>query len=307
MSHIAKNILGKIGGTPLVEISGKLNRGGARVLAKVEYFNPGGSVKDRIALSMIDDAEKSGTLAPGATIIEPTSGNTGVGFALVSAVRGYRLILTMPETMSIERRKLAAAYGAEIILTPGEEGMNGAIAKAEELRRAIPGAVILQQFENPANPDCHYRTTGPEIWAAAEGEIAAFIAGAGTGGTVTGTGKYLKEQNPAIKIIAVEPDDSAVLSGRRPAAHKLQGIGAGFVPKVLDTSILDEVIPVSAADAGETARCAAAEEGLLVGISSGAALWAALELSKRPEYSGKTIVVLLPDTGERYLSTWLYG
>jgi cysteine synthase A len=213
----------------------------------------------------------------------------------------------MPETMSIERRKLAAAYGAEIILTPGEEGMNGAIAKAEELRRAIPGAVILQQFENPANPDCHYRTTGPEIWAAAEGEIAAFIAGAGTGGTVTGTGKYLKEQNPAIKIIAVEPDDSAVLSGRRPAAHKLQGIGAGFVPKVLDTSILDEVIPVSAADAGETARCAAAEEGLLVGISSGAALWAALELSKRPEYSGKTIVVLLPDTGERYLSTWLYG
>ncbi len=307
MSHIAKNILGKIGGTPLVEISGKLNRGGARVLAKVEYFNPGGSVKDRIALSMIDDAEKSGTLAPGATIIEPTSGNTGVGLALVSAVRGYRLILTMPETMSIERRKLAAAYGAEIILTPGEEGMNGAIAKAEELRRAIPGAVILQQFENPANPDCHYRTTGPEIWAAAEGEIAAFIAGAGTGGTVTGTGKYLKEQNPAIKIIAVEPDDSAVLSGRPPAAHKLQGIGAGFVPKVLDTSILDEVIPVSAADAGETARCAAAEEGLLVGISSGAALWAALELSKRPEYSGKTIVVLLPDTGERYLSTWLYG
>ena len=307
MSHIAKNILGKIGGTPLVEISGKLNRGGARVLAKVEYFNPGGSVKDRIALSMIDDAEKSGTLAPGATIIEPTSGNTGVGLALVSAVRGYRLILTMPETMSIERRKLAAAYGAEIILTPGEEGMNGAIAKAEELRRAIPGAVILQQFENPANPDCHYRTTGPEIWAEAEGEIAAFIAGAGTGGTVTGTGKYLKEQNPAIKIIAVEPDDSAVLSGRRPAAHKLQGIGAGFVPKVLDTSILDEVIPVSAADAGETARCAAAEEGLLVGISSGAALWAALELSKRPEYSGKTIVVLLPDTGERYLSTWLYG
>ena len=306
MSSIAKNILEKIGGSPLVGISDRLNKGGARVLAKVEYFNPGGSVKDRIALAMIDAAEKSGALKPGATIIEPTSGNTGVGLALVSAVRGYRLILTMPETMSIERRKLAAAYGAEIVLTPGEAGMKGAIAKAEELRDATPGAVILQQFENPANPAFHYRTTGPEIWEATDGEIAAFVCGVGTGGTVTGTGKFLKERNPAVKIIAVEPDTSAVLSGGQPGPHKLQGIGAGFVPKVLDTSILDEVIPVTAENAGDTARSAAAKEGLLVGISSGAALWAALELAKRAEFAGKTIVALLPDTGERYLSTWLY-
>ena len=306
MSNIAENILEKIGGSPLVEISDKLNRGGARVLAKVEYFNPGGSVKDRIALAMIDAAEKSGALKPGATIIEPTSGNTGVGLALVSAVRGYRLILTMPETMSVERRKLAAAYGAEIVLTPGEAGMKGAIDKAEELRDSISGAVILQQFENPANPASHYRTTGPEIWEAAGGEIAAFVCGVGTGGTVTGTGKFLKEQNPAVKIVAVEPDTSAVLSGKQPGPHKLQGIGAGFVPKVLDSAILDEVIAVSAENAGATARSAAAKEGLLVGISSGAALWAALELAKRAEFSGKTIVVLLPDTGERYLSTWLY-
>ena len=306
MSGIAKNILEKIGGSPLVGISDRLNKGGARVLAKVEYFNPGGSVKDRIALAMIDAAEKSGALKPGATIIEPTSGNTGVGLALVSAVRGYRLILTMPETMSVERRKLAAAYGAEIVLTPGEAGMKGAIAKAEELRDATPGAVILQQFENPANPAFHYRTTGPEIWEATDGEIAAFVCGVGTGGTVTGTGKFLKERNPAVKIIAVEPDTSAVLSGGQPGPHKLQGIGAGFVPKVLDTSILDEVIPVTAENAGDTARSAAAKEGLLVGISSGAALWAALELAKRAEFAGKTIVALLPDTGERYLSTWLY-
>ena len=306
MSMIAKNILGKVGGTPLVEISAKLNKGGAKVLAKVEFFNPGGSVKDRIALAMIDAAEKSGALKPGATIIEPTSGNTGVGLALVSAVRGYRLILTMPETMSVERRKLAAAYGAEIVLTPGEAGMMGSIAKAEELRNATPGAVILQQFENPANPAFHYRTTGPEIWEATNGEIAAFVCGVGTGGTVTGTGKFLKERNPAVKIIAVEPDTSAVLSGGQPGSHKLQGIGAGFVPKVLDTSILDEVIPVTAENAGDTARSAAAKEGLLVGISSGAALWAALELAKRAEFAGKTIVALLPDTGERYLSTWLY-
>ena len=307
MNNVAKNILQKIGGSPLVEISGKLNKGKARVLAKVEFFNPGGSVKDRVALAMIEDAEKSGALRPGATIIEPTSGNTGVGLALVSAVKGYRLVLTMPETMSVERRKLAAAYGAEIVLTPGEAGMKGAIGKAEELRDSTPGAVILQQFENPANPGFHYRTTGPEIWDAAGGEIAAFVAGVGTGGTLTGAGKYLREKNPDIGIFAVEPDTSPVLSGGSPGPHKLQGIGAGFVPKVLDTSIISEVVKATADDAGATARAAAANVGLLVGISSGAALWAALELSKRLEFEGKTIVALLPDTGERYLSTWLFG
>ena len=306
MSNITKNILGKVGGTPLVEISSKLNKGGAKVRAKVEFCNPGGSVKDRIALSMVEAAEKDGILKPGATIIEPTSGNTGVGLALVSAVKGYHLILTMPETMSIERRKLAAAYGAEIVLTPGAAGMKGAIAKANELRDATPGAVILQQFENPANPDFHYRTTGPEVWADTDGEVAAFVAGVGTGGTITGTGKYLKEKNPEVKLFAVEPDTSPVLSGGQPGPHKIQGIGAGFVPKVLDTALLPEVIKASAENAGATARAAAANEGLLVGISSGAALWAALELSKRPEFAGKTIVALLPDTGERYLSTWLF-
>lgn len=307
MSNTARSILEKIGNSPLIEISDRLNKGAARVLAKVEYFNPGGSVKDRVAAAMIDAAEKSGRLKPGATIIEPTSGNTGVGLALVSAVRGYRLILTMPETMSVERRKLAAAYGAEIVLTPGEAGMKGSIARAEALREAIPGAVILQQFENPANPECHYRTTGPEIWAQAGGEIAAFVAGVGTGGTVTGIGKFLKEKNPSVKIVAVEPDTSAVLSGGAPGPHKLQGIGAGFIPKVLDTSILDEVIPVSAEYAGATARSAASSEGLFVGISSGAALWAALELARREEFAGKTVVTLLPDTAERYLSTWLFS
>ena len=307
MSTINTNILRKVGGTPLVEISPKLNQGAARVLVKVEFFNPGGSVKDRIALAMVEAAEKDGVLKPGATIIEPTSGNTGVGLALVSAVKGYHLILTMPETMSIERRKLAAAYGAEIMLTPGSAGMKGAIAKANELRDATPGAVILQQFENPANPDFHYRTTGPEVWNDTDGEVAAFVAGVGTGGTITGTGKYLKEKNPEVKLFAVEPDTSPVLSGGQPGPHKIQGIGAGFVPKVLDTTLLSEVVQVSADNAGATARAAAAQEGLLIGISSGAALWAALELSKREEFAGKTIVALLPDTGERYLSTWLFS
>ncbi len=306
MSKIAKNILERVGGTPLVEISSKVNKGQARVLAKVEFFNPGGSVKDRIAVAMVEAAEKSGVLKPGATIIEPTSGNTGVGLALVSAVKGYHLILTMPETMSIERRKLAAAYGAEIVLTPGANGMKGAIAKANELRDATPGAVILQQFENPANPAKHEATTGPEIWNDTDGEVAAFVAGVGTGGTLTGVGKFLKSKNANVKVFAVEPDTSAVLSGEPSGPHKIQGIGAGFIPKTLDTSVYDEIIKVSAADAGSTARAAAAKEGLLVGISSGAALWAALELSKRPEFAGKTIVALLPDTGERYLSTWLF-
>ena len=306
MGNIAKNILEKVGGTPLVEISSKLNKGGAKVLAKVEFFNPGGSVKDRIALAMVEAAEKDGTLKPGATIIEPTSGNTGVGLALVSAVRGYRLILTMPETMSIERRKLAAAYGAEIVLTPGADGMKGAIAKAEELRDSTPGAVILQQFENPANPARHEATTGPEIWEATDGDVAAFVAGVGTGGTLSGVGRFLKSKNGAVKVFAVEPDTSPVLSGGKAGPHKLQGIGAGFIPKTLDTGVYDEVVTVAADAAGETARAAAAREGLLVGISSGAALWAALELSKRAEFAGKTIVVLLPDTGERYLSTWLF-
>ena len=306
MPNIAKNILHTIGRTPLVEISGRLNTGKARILAKVEFFNPGGSVKDRIALAMVDAAEKSGNLRPGATIIEPTSGNTGVGLALVAAVRGYHLILTMPETMSVERRKLASAYGAEIVLTPGSAGMKGAIEMAEELRNSIPGSIILQQFENPANPYFHYRTTGPEIWDATNGDLAAFVAGVGTGGTITGTGRFLKEKNPDVKIVAVEPDTSAVLSGGLPGVHKLQGIGAGFIPKVMDTSVLTETVKVSAENAGAVVRATAESEGMLVGISSGAALWAALELSRRPEFENKTIVALLPDTGERYLSTWLF-
>ncbi|HBO98274.1 MAG TPA: cysteine synthase A [Verrucomicrobia bacterium] len=306
MSKIAKTILDKIGNTPLVEISNKLNHGGARVLAKVEYFNPGGSVKDRIALAMIEAAEKAGALKPGATIVEPTSGNTGVGLALVSAVKGYHLILTMPDTMSIERRKLAAAYGAEIVLTPGANGMKGAIAKAEELKNE-KGAVILQQFENPANPERHYQTTGPEIWADADGQVDAFVAGVGTGGTLSGVGKFLREKNPSVALYAVEPDTSPVLSQGKSGPHKIQGIGAGFVPKTLDTALITKVITVSADNAGATARAAAAKDGLLVGISSGAALWAALKLAKDPSYAGKTIVALLPDTGERYLSTWLFA
>ena len=303
---IANNILEKIGGTPLVRIN-KLNTGAAEVIAKVEYFNPGGSVKDRIAFAMIEAAEQAGQLKPGALIIEPTSGNTGIGLAFVAAVKGYHLILTMPETMSIERRKLAQAYGAEIVLTEGAKGMKGAIAKALELRDANPGSFIPQQFENPSNPAYHKAHTGPEIWADADGKVDAFVAGVGTGGTLTGVGEYLREQNPDVKIFAVEPDTSPVLAGGAPGPHKIQGIGAGFVPKVLKTDLITEVIGVSAENAGKTARAAAAQEGLLVGISSGAALWAALELAKRPEFAGKRIVALLPDTGERYLSTWLFS
>ena len=306
MAKVAQTVLGKIGKTPLVEISNKLNKGGARVLAKVEFFNPGGSAKDRIALAMVEDAEKRGLLKPGSTIVEPTSGNTGVGLALVSAIKGYHLVLTMPETMSIERRRLAAAYGAEIVLTPGTEGMKGAINKANEIA-STRGGIILQQFENPANAEAHYRTTGPEVWADTDGAVDAFVAGVGTGGTLTGTGRYLREKKPSVALYAVEPDTSPVLSQGKAGPHKLQGIGAGFVPKVLDTSLITKVIPVSADDAGRVARAAAAQEGLLVGISSGAALHAALELAKTREYKGKTIVVLLPDTGERYLSTWLFA
>ncbi|MBP5233548.1 MAG: cysteine synthase A [Planctomycetes bacterium] len=303
---IANTILDRIGGTPLVKIN-KLNQGGAEVVVKVEYFNPGGSVKDRIALAMIEAAEKEGKLKPGALIIEPTSGNTGVGLAFVAAVKGYRLILTMPETMSVERRKLATAYGAEIVLTEGAQGMKGAIAKALELQQQNPGSFIPQQFENPANPAYHKAHTGPEIWDAAGGKVDAFVAGVGTGGTLTGVGEYLREKNPAVKIFAVEPDTSPVLSGGKPGPHKIQGIGAGFVPQVLNSKISTKVITVSEEDAGRTAREAASREGLLVGISSGAALFAALTLAKEPEFSGKRIVALLPDTGERYLSTWLFN
>lgn len=302
---IHDNILQLVGNTPLVKLSKySANRNlGAEVVAKVEFFNPGGSVKDRVALNMIVSAEQDGTLKPGSTIIEPTSGNTGVGLSLVGAAKGYKVILTMPETMSIERRKLAAAYGAEIVLTPGTQGMTGAIAKAEELRDSIPGAVILQQFENPANPAIHVRTTGEEIWTQTDGVVDFFVAGAGTGGTVSGTGRALKAHNPQVKVVAVEPQSSAVLSGNPAGAHQIQGIGAGFIPKNYDASVVDEVIPVENEDAFETARAIAKEEGIFVGISSGAALHAATLLAKRPENAGKRIVVLLPDTGERYLST----
>lgn len=300
-----ENIIETIGSTPLVKIN-KLNQSKANVFAKVEFFNPGGSVKDRVGAAMIEAAEAAGLIQPGATIIEPTSGNTGIGLALVAAVKGYKLILTMPETMSVERRKLAAAYGAQIELTPGAEGMKGAIRRAEELHATIPGSWIPMQFENPANPQRHYEKTGEEIWVALEGRVDAFVAGVGTGGTVSGVGKYLKEHNPNVHIVAVEPDTSAVLSGKPAGAHKLQGIGAGFIPKTYDANSIDEVIPVSAEDAGIAARGSARQEGILVGISSGAALHAAFELSKRPEFEGKNIVALLPDTGERYLSTWLF-
>ena len=305
MANIHETITELVGNTPLVRIR-KLNQGAAEVVAKVEYFNPGGSVKDRIALAMIEAAEAAGVLQPGGTLIEPTSGNTGVGLALIAAVKDYKLILTMPDTMSVERRKLAAAYGAELVLTPGSEGMKGAIAKANELHASTPNSLIPQQFENPANPEKHYRTTGREILRDTDGKVDVFVAGVGTGGTLSGVGKALREANPAVKIYAVEPDTSPVLSQGHAGPHKIQGIGAGFVPKTLDTAIYDGVIPVSAENAGATARAAAKDEGLLVGISSGAALYAALELAKKPEFAGKRIVVLLPDTGERYLSTWLF-
>ena len=309
MAKIAKQLTELIGNTPLLELNKfSESRGIATpVIAKVEYFNPGGSVKDRIALAMIEDAEKRGLLKPGATIIEPTSGNTGVGLALVSAVKGYKLILTMPETMSVERRNLLKAYGAEVRLTSGKDGMPGAIRAAEELRASIPGSIILQQFENAANPEKHYSTTGPEIWSQTDGDVDIFVAGVGTGGTVSGVGKYLKEQKPAVKIIAVEPKSSPVLNGGQSGPHKIQGIGAGFVPKTYDGSIIDEVFDVDNDDAIRTGREIAREEGLLVGISAGAALYAASQVALRPENKGKKVVVLLPDTGERYLSTVLYA
>ena len=309
MTKIAKKLTDLVGNTPLLELDKYSKAKGLEtpIIAKVEFFNPGGSVKDRIALAMIEDAEQKGILKPGATIIEPTSGNTGVGLALASAVKGYHLILTMPETMSVERRNLVKAYGAEVRLTPGKDGMAGAIRAAEELRDSIPGAVILQQFENPANPARHYATTGPEIWRDTDGQVDIFVAGVGTGGTVTGVAKYLKEQSPAVRVVAVEPKSSAVLNGGQSGPHKIQGIGAGFVPETYDASVIDEVFDVDNDDAIRTGREVAQQEGLLVGISSGAALYAAIEVAKRHENKGKKIVVLLPDTGERYLSTVLYA
>ena len=303
---IYENMLETVGNTPLVKLH-KFDTPNAELIAKIESFNPGGSAKDRVGIAMIEAAEKSGLLAPGGLIIEPTSGNTGVGLALAAAVKGYKLILTMPDSMSVERQKLLAAYGAEIALTPGAEGMAGAIAKAEELHRNHPGSIIPAQFSNPANPDVHRRTTAQEIIADTDGKIDAFVAGVGTGGTLTGVGEILKKHNPDCRIIAIEPDCSAVISGGKPGLHKLQGIGAGFIPEVLNTEIIDEVITVSAEDAGNTARQAAVREGLLIGISGGAALYGAIEIARRPEFAGKRIVVLLPDSGERYLSTWLFA
>ena len=300
------SILETLGHTPLVEISQRLNATSAKVFAKVEAFNPGGSAKDRVAVSMIAAAEREGKLKPGATIIEPTSGNTGVGLALASAVKGYHLILVMPDTMSNERRRLAAAYGAEVVLTPGADGMKGCLDKAVELNRTIPGSFIPNQFDNPANVAAHERTTGPEIWEDLGGQVDAFVAGVGTGGTLTGVGRFLRSKNPDVKLYAVEPDTSPLISKGVVGPHKLQGIGANFIPSIFDKSLVDEVICVSAEDAGETSRALGAKEGILCGITSGAAMWAALELAKRAEFSGKTIVALLPDTGERYLSTWLF-
>lgn len=309
MAKIASTITDLIGGTPLLELSryAKVNEVPAHLIAKLEYFNPAGSAKDRIAKAMIDDAEKTGKLVPGSVIIEPTSGNTGIGLASVASARGYRIILTMPETMSVERRNLLKAYGAELVLTEGAKGMNGAIAKAQELAAEHEHSFIPGQFENPANPAIHYATTGPEIWRDTDGKVDIFVAGIGTGGTISGVGKYLKEQNPNVKVIAVEPTGSAVLSGGQPGPHKIQGIGAGFVPKALDTSIYDEIITVENDDALSTGREIAHIEGVLVGVSSGAAVWAAQSIARRPENAGKNIVVLLPDTGERYLSTPMFA
>ena len=297
----ARKIEALIGSTPLVDLSDLAN-GNATVLGKYEATNPGGSIKDRIAKAIVEDAEKNGRLAPGGTIIEPTSGNTGVGLAMVAAERGYKLILTMPETMSIERRKLAAAYGAEIVLTPGADGMKGAIAKADEIHEATPGSIIAGQFVNPANPRAHYETTGPEIWADTEGTVDAIVAGVGTGGTISGTAKFLKEHKPEVYAVAVEPAESPVLSGGKPGGHKIQGIGAGFVPKNYDAEVIDEVLPVSSPDAIATKKSLSEKAGLLVGISAGAAVTVAIKLAERPEFAGKTIVAILPDTGERYLS-----
>ena len=309
MSKIYTSADQLIGRTPLLELTHIEAAEGldAKILAKLEYFNPAGSVKDRIAKAMIDDAEATGKLKPGSVIIEPTSGNTGIGLASVAAARGYRIIIVMPETMSVERRQLMKAYGAELVLTDGSKGMKGAIAKADELAKEIPNSFVPGQFVNPANPDAHKRTTGPEIWEDTDGKVDIFVAGVGTGGTVTGVGEYLKSQNPAVKIVAVEPATSPVLSKGTAGAHKIQGIGAGFVPDVLDTKVYDEVIPVSNEDAFATGKLVGHKEGVLVGISSGAALWAAIQLAKRPENKGKTIVALLPDTGDRYLSTPLFA
>ena len=308
MTRIARQITELIGHTPLLELSNynRNKRLKARLIGKLEYFNPAGSVKDRVALAMIEDAERSGRLRPGATLIEPTSGNTGVGLALVSAVKGYTLILTMPETMSEERRKLLQAYGARLVLTPGAEGMSGAIAKAEELRDSIPGAVILQQFENPANPAAHIHSTAEEIWQDTDGQVDIFVACVGTGGTISGTGKGLKARRPDILVVAVEPAESPVLSGGKAGPHKIQGIGAGFIPKTYDSGVVDQIMTVPGDEAIRTARELAREEGILVGISSGAAVYAATALATLPENEGKNIVVLLPDTGERYLSTELF-
>ena len=306
MSDIKKSFADLIGNTPLYaaeKFAENIDAANATILAKLEYFNPAGSVKDRIANAMINEAEASGALKPGATIIEPTSGNTGIGLAAVAAARGYHIILTMPETMSIERRNMLKAYGAELVLTEGAKGMSGAIAKADELAKETPNSFIPGQFVNPANPAAHYATTGPEIWNQTDGKVDIFVAGVGTGGTITGTGKFLKDQNPNVKVVAVEPDTSPVLSTGKGGAHKIQGIGAGFVPDVLDTKVYDEIIRVKNEDAFDTARTFTHSEGLFIGISSGAALWAAAELAQRPENAGKTIVALLPDTGDRYLST----
>ena len=307
--RIYKSVDEFIGNTPLMEVSNleKDQNLEARVLVKLEYLNPAGSVKDRVAKSMIEDAEERGVLKPGATIIEPTSGNTGIGLAAIAASRGYRLILTMPETMSVERRNILKAYGAEIVLTEGAKGMSGAIAKAEELAASIEGSFLAGQFDNPANPTAHRKSTGPEIWEDTEGAVDLFVAGVGTGGTITGVGGYLKEKKPELKIVAVEPSDSPVLSGGKPGPHKLQGIGAGFVPKVLDTEVYDEIMQIGSEKAFAAAKLFAHKEGILVGISAGAALHAALEQAKRPENKGKTIVVLLPDSGDRYYSTPLFG